>query len=51
MLSFTLLLVLAACVGGAAPKADGGPDEDELVLLEPAVFNDGERPSCPKCFA
>ena len=23
MLSFTLLLVLAACVGGAAPKADG----------------------------
>ena len=32
-----------------APKADTGPDEDELVLLEPAVFNDGERPSCPKC--
>jgi hypothetical protein len=33
----------------AAPKVEGGPDEDELVLLEPAVFNDGERPSCPKC--
>eukprot|EP01043_Picozoa_sp_COSAG02_P078025 COSAG02_NODE_17368_length_1009_cov_1.584615_1_plen_204_part_10 len=39
----------ASAVDGAAPKAEGGPDEDELVLLEPAVFNDGERPSCPKC--
>jgi tetratricopeptide (TPR) repeat protein len=52
----------AAFVGGGAAPPVAGPggtaaaataaaaaDEDELVLLEPAVFSEGERPSCPKC--
>eukprot|EP01048_Picozoa_sp_COSAG05_P013862 COSAG05_NODE_1516_length_4657_cov_11.119849_2_plen_979_part_00 len=38
--------------GAMAVPGDLGPaDDDELVLLEPAVFNEGERPNCPKCGA
>ena len=26
-----------------------GPDDDELVLLEPAIFREGDQPACPQC--